>query len=219
MPSKEQSPTIYHLKGLMANLGRFFSPFIPYPPTVWRDGSSLFHRSLFRKNDLSKKRTIWKTIKVNEEKNIFCYVDLHGHSGNFAIFFISEMSHFYSDESSLSIWMENARAWWVIFEQSLKVKKNGFLFGCESSPEVLDLPKLMNRKMGFPWLLIGQFFGPMRIFEKIFGKIQRENPKKSLPMFSRTNCRFRLTREKCARVVVYRRLGILRSYTLGKCSI
>merc|ERR1711990_903117 len=36
----------------------------------------------------------------------------------------------------------------------------------------------------------------------------------SLPMFSRTNCRFRLTREKCARVVVYRRLGILRSYTL-----
>jgi len=23
MPSKEQSPTIYHLKGLMANLGRF----------------------------------------------------------------------------------------------------------------------------------------------------------------------------------------------------
>jgi len=97
MPSKEQSPTIYHLKGLMANL-------------------------------------------VNEEKNIFCFVDLHGHS----------------------------------------VKKNGFLFGCESSPEVLDLPKLMN----------------------------------SLPMFSRTNCRFRLTREKCARVVVYRRLGILRSYTL-----
>ena len=134
-------------------------------------------------------------------------------------FSVSEMSHFYSDESSLSIWMENARAWWVIFEQSLKVKKNGFLFGCESSPEVLDLPKLMNRKMGFSWLPIGQFFGPMRIFEKIFGKIQRENPKKSLPMFSRTNCRFRLTREKCARVVVYRRLGILRSYTLGKCSI
>ena len=74
--------------------------------------------------------------------------------------------------------MENARAWWVIFEQSLKVKKNGFLFGCESSPEVLDLPKLMNRKMGFSWLPIGQFLGPMRIFEKIFGKIQRENPKK-----------------------------------------
>ena len=58
------------------------------------------------------------------------------------------------------------------------MKKNGFLFGCESSPEVLDLPKLMNRKMGFSWLPIGQFFGPMRIFEKIFGKIQKENPKK-----------------------------------------
>ena len=115
-----------------------------------------------------------------------------------------------------SIWMENTRAWWVIFEQSLKVKKNGFLFGCESSPEVLDLPKLMNRKKGFSWLPIGQF---LPISWNFFRKIQREKSKKSLPMFSRTNCRFRLTREKCARVVVYRRLGILRSYTLGKCSI
>ena len=121
--------------------------------------------------------------------------------------------------SHRSIWMENAGAWWVIFEQSLKVKKNGFLFGCESSPEVLDLPKLMNRKRGISWLLIGQIF-PIFFRENFSKKIQREKtPKKSLPMFSRTNCRFRLTREKCARVVVYRRLGILRSYTLGICSI
>jgi len=36
----------------------------------------------------------------------------------------------------------------------------------------------------------------------------------SLPMFSMMNCRFQLTRERCARTVVYRRLGVLRSYTL-----
>jgi len=36
----------------------------------------------------------------------------------------------------------------------------------------------------------------------------------TLPMFSRPACRFQLTRERCARVVVYRRLGVLRSYTL-----
>ena len=60
------------------------------------------------------------------------------------------------------------------------IKKNAFLFGCESSSDVLALPRLMN----------------------------------SLPMFSMMNCRFKLTRERCARTVVYRRLGVLRSYTL-----
>ena len=35
-----------------------------------------------------------------------------------------------------------------------------------------------------------------------------------LPMFSLMNCRFQLSRETCARTVVYRRLGIPRSYTL-----
>ena len=213
MPSKEQSPTIYHLKGLMANLGRF----LVRVSLIGRSGYRRYRGSLIpmRKNIFCKK--LRKTIKVNEEKNIFCYVDLHGHSGNFAIFFLFwDESLLYGRMTHRSIWMENARAWWVIFEQSLKVKKNGFLFGCESSPEVLDLPKLMNRKMGFSWLPIGQFVSN---FWKFFRKIQREKSKKSLPMFSRTNCRFRLTREKCARVVVYRRLGILRSYTLGKCSI
>jgi hypothetical protein len=60
------------------------------------------------------------------------------------------------------------------------IKKNSFLFGCETSSEVLALPHLMN----------------------------------SLPMFSMMNCRFQLTRERCARTVVYQRLGVLRSYTL-----
>ena len=101
---------------------------------------------------------------------------------------------------------------WAKFESEEKrifIRMRKFSRGSRS-------PKINEQENG---IFLASYWSICFDFLKIFQKNSERKSKKSLPMFSRTNCRFRLTREKCARVVVYRRLGILRSYTLGKCSI
>ena len=104
---------------------------------------------------------------------------------------------------------------WAKFESEEKrifIRMRKFTRGSRSS-------KINEQENG---IFSASYWSIFRTNENFWKKNQKNSErksKKSLPMFSRTNCRFRLTREKCARVVVYRRLGILRSYTLGKCSI